>query len=64
MAGLRVLMSKNKTGLVLDIPTKDRGRLQYFTSASGVIKLIEGKIPFVYFNPRSDFDDGRTNPTG
>lgn len=53
MAGLRVMASKK--GLVLDIPTKDRGILKYFTSKSGMIELLQGRRSVVYFNPRSDF---------
>ena len=64
MAGLRVIMSMTKKGLILEVPTKDRGTLRYFTPVSGVQKLLSGDIPLIYFNPRSDFDGGRTNTTG
>lgn len=56
MSGLRVMITSTKKGLVLEIPTKDRGILKYFTPISGVLKLIKGDIPVIYFNPRSDFD--------
>ena len=61
MAGLRVMLTSTKKGLVLDIPTKDRGVLKYFTPVSGIRKLIEGKIPVAYFNPRGDFDSSATS---
>ena len=52
--GLRVVKSKKNT-LVLDIPTKDRGILRFFTSASGMLELIQEKRHVVYFNPRNYF---------
>lgn len=57
MPGVRVL--KNQKSLILEIPTKDRGILKYFTSVSGMKALVEGKRNFIYFNPRADFDDGK-----
>ena len=54
MAGLRVMHGR-KNCAVLDIPTKDRGVLKFFTSISGMKEFAEGKRSFIFFNPRSDF---------
>lgn len=51
-----MMLSRNKKGLVLEIPTKDRGNLDYHTSVDYMMKLIKGQVPAVYFNPRGDFD--------
>ena len=54
MAGLRVTHGKSNSA-ILDIPTKDKGILKYFTSLSGMKQFVEGKRNVIYFNPRSDF---------
>lgn len=56
MGGLRVTHGKNNSA-ILDIPTKDRGLLKFFTSLSGMKEFAEHKRKVMYFNPRSDFAD-------
>lgn len=51
--GLRCI--RGRGAAILEIPTKDKGILQYFTSLSGMKALAEGKRNFIFFNPRSDF---------
>ena len=48
-------MHGRKNCAVLDVPTKDRGVLKFFTSISGMKEFVEGKRSVIFFNPRSDF---------
>lgn len=48
-------MRRGQNSGILEIPTKDKGTLQYFTSLSGLKDFLLGKRQYIFFNPRSDF---------
>lgn len=57
--GLRVVRGRGAG--ILEIPTKDKGILQYFTSLSGMREFADGERNYIFFNPRSGFAVGKSN---